>query len=151
MCLITKQLKPEILKEDLTVYKEVKTFKLERELEQVRAMLYHFTYHKDKVYYTVLEDAISITPYDPKVSITYGDFMKDLMDARCYGHNIPNVLKAHNIKVIGQGFHSANHPDRVRPATYTGQFIIPAGSEIYRDETGLLVSNKIMFTGKIIY
>jgi|GEM_PF-6784958 len=56
-----------------------------------------------------------------------------------------------NILFIEEGFHSCLTMDRLYTytPTVTGQFIIPRGSKIWYGRTNLIVSDTIIFTGKI--
>ena len=149
MCLITKQSKPEILKEDLTVYKSI----IIENVNTVQAGMRYFFYEKNKVYETkILTDEIDITPFDRQVRDAYTDLYSDGEFLSYTNVTNKKLLKKHSLKSFGQGFHSSISADRFDSRFFTvAEFVIPAGSEVYRDETGLIVSNKIMFTGKIIH
>ena len=51
------------------------------------------------------------------------------------------------VDVISEGFHSAKTEERLcfKTSTHIAKFLIPAGATIYEDNSGLLVSNKIIF------
>ncbi len=69
------------------------------------------------------------------------------------------VLEMHDLKSFGKGFHSIATEERtlsykdelypVYPQCNVFSCIIPKGSEIYRDATGLIISNKLIIKERI--
>jgi len=123
MCLFATTKRPYTAKRDLTCYKAIKP--------SGRAFLHNFIYKKG-------------VPNVTEMKKTNDKESPDCIFSK-YGGKTFNT--------IGDGFHSAKNPERfLNPiANYFGRglviarFIIPKGSKYYLDNTGLVVSNQIIF------
>lgn len=129
MCLQTKQKEPKIAKKDKTVYKILSIYKM----DEFRSPFEGFIYKVGKKYSTKIKETSNNCAYD----------------------NIANAAKKlnTNYKSYGAGFHSALKKDRLKLDFSNERLvkcIIPAGSKYYVGFSGLVVSNKIIVTGKII-
>jgi len=136
MCLITRQKESKILKKDLTVFKFVKEFENNSCMSHVGS--YGFIYRKDILNKTTMKRSIDFSPFDDVVERNYPccpEYNDDLIS-------------------IGEGFHSSLRKSRLsdilesyflKPGTIIAEFVIPKGSEVYEDATGLIVSNQIIF------
>ena len=141
MCLITNQKEPEILEEDLIVFKVLK--------DNLKSPLQGFRYSKNKLYENEIEES-----EDPSFA---DNESQNLYDKG--GLSMQEVLEIHDLKALGKGFHSITTEKRA--LSYINQFysgylwfkvfscIIPKGSEIYRDATGLIISNKLIIKERI--
>jgi len=138
MCLITSQEEPIILKTQITVYKHI-----QRKSEQhiASSLIYEFDYHQNVLYKCEIEETDSRAIYDETVAEKYKISPGIIMLKGIYKH-------------FGKGFHSALKINRiekyVNSQTELGIFIIPKGSKVYYDETGLIVSNRIIFKKYLI-
>lgn len=125
MCLITRQKEPLIAEEDITVYKIL--------TGRRAAIYYYFKYEKDLLYVTVMQKALDIMPADSYVMATY--------------HTSKDIIS------IGEGFHACTTIGRAEMLRGVGEYIfkatIPKGSLYYKDETDLIVSDKIIIHDKI--
>ena len=141
MCLITNQKEPEILKEDLIVYKVLH--------ENLGSPIQGFKYSKNTLYENEIEES------------KYPSFA-DIESQNFYGKgglSMQALLEMHDLKSFGKGFHSVTTEKRA--LSYKNQIysmshkynvfscIIPEGSEIYRDATGLIISNKLIIKERI--
>jgi hypothetical protein len=129
MCLITPLKEKKIAEEDITVYKV---------LIYGSSLLQGFTYEKDILYETKIEDSYDWCAAD---SFSLEILNKEYPDFR-KGFNRDKLI------CIGQGFHSCNSVKRAQEmkdckSEKIHEFLIPKGSEYYEDLSGLLVSNKI--------
>ena len=141
MCLITNQKEPEILKEDLTVFKVLK--------DNLKSPLQGFRYSKNKLYENVIEESEDPSFADSESLNFYDE----------EGFSMLEVLEIHDLKAFGKGFHSITTEERalsykndlytVYPLNNVFSCIIPKGSEIYRDATGLIISNKLIIKERI--
>ena len=127
MCLITFDPTVHIAEEDMIVYKEGK-FPHNEKLFQ--SALRPFFYRKFSLYKTEILESGSQAGYD---NIVTNFYYSSKSDRKIYS--------------FGQGFHSALELKRLSGSSFyrNAEFIIPKGSEYIKDETGLLVSNKIIF------
>lgn len=144
MCLITRQKKAKIAKEDITCYKLVNSTS---STKKVCADNYDFEYTLGKLYQT--EMVVNNIPqcYADDLVAEYYKFKPYTMD---------RVTK--NLIHVHEGFHSAISIQRFKDADYYICFnricvecTIPKGSKYYKDGTGLLVSNKIIINKKVPY
>lgn len=147
MCLITRQLEPVILTEDLTVYKKINN--------KLSSSSQNFQYEYGKLYetkFTKEEGKIhGYTVFDDKVFYHYfywSDVVNPEKDKYKAGYTGPDLIS------IAAGYHSFTTLKRANDCWRASDQIIvectiPAGSEIYYDETGLAVSNKIIINKQI--
>jgi hypothetical protein len=137
MCLITTQSEPEILEEDLIVYKILDIM--------LRAKHVYFMYSIGKLYKTKIEETDDIKFYDMFARfhvIEIGPMEEDYDRA-----GLKVVIDKYNLKCYGPGFHSFETIDRDNGINV--ECTIPKGSEVYRDGSGLLISNQIIINRKI--
>ena len=137
MCLITEQKKAIRTKEDMIVWKNVR----EEYNGAVSSVYRTFEWKEGEVYKTRMDLSQDPICYDFDVRREYGLIY------------IPNpslqtTLSALNLKAIGRGFHAFMDIDRADDSEPIRQFLIPAGSLVYKDKTGLIVSNQIMMLPK---
>ena len=131
MCLITEQTKPEILKKDLIVYK----------------LLYpnHLSYFR-KFFWE--KGKMKRQKMDPKIINTLLPFF---LGAYNFCDNISQRMyeRLGRLTCITYGFHAFVTKKRAGMlytyGTEIHKFLIPAGAQVFRDKTGLIVSNKMMF------
>ena len=140
MCLITEQKEAEILKEDLRVYKR---FTIALKFDNHELILPWSTYFRDKIEYKVGQlhkqqmrvDNIFESAHDNKASEFYV------------------IMGWRNLTHVHDGFHSALTLERLGKNEWKDFAdyccIIPKGSEVFRDKTGLIVSNQIILKEKI--
>lgn len=134
MCLIIeKNVQFLIAEEDIVVYKV---------LDRTRhSPIYRFLYKKDELYTTAIQGSgcfgVPDEYCDKYLRKNYGEDFKSRKD----------------LKSLGQGFHSCYTLDRARILSRDWyiidrygiyEAIIPKGSEYYKDETDLVVSNQII-------
>ena len=145
MCLITRQKDPIILEEDLEVYKIINQLVYKNGV-YYSAFIKGFEYKLNKLYSTTIEKASDHTSYfDNIVAEHY-----NLSDWR----SIKEAIKKEEFFSYGQGFHSIVGKESIKRRTNSNfrllserrvvKCIIPKGSEIYYDETGLCVSSQII-------
>lgn len=133
MCLITKRTEPIILEEDLEVYKL---------LTKSLWSLFYFPskgYILDELYITEIKESDDWCCFDNS-------------DELILEKEFPNWKTAtpQELICIGQGFHSALKPERIQDGYYSiFKCIIPKGSEIYKEPSGLVVSNQIIIKEKL--
>ena len=145
MCLLTLATSPRITKEDITVYKLVEIVR-HSELQSVNATMFPFTYEKDVLYQQQLVSSKKPSYFfDSKAGVEFG--VNNLSDREgAYEEKVISL----NINFIHDGFHSALNRERFaepRRGEAIKEFKIPAGSQYYRDGSGLLVSNQIIYIG----
>ena len=137
MCLITEQKKIIVTRKNHIVYKLVKRLTN----NQCAALLYRFNYMKDVTYNTEMKLTKTPNTFDEIVSTRYTKSWNRYVTKGKY--------LSDNYTCIGAGFHSTNNPERMEKDVYTNyvmaEFEIPKGAKVYRDDTGLIVSNKITF------
>lgn len=141
MCLITNQKEPEILKEDLIVYKVLH--------ENLGSPIQRFKYSKNTLYENEIEESKYPSFADNESQNFYNK--RDL--------SMQKMLEIHDLKAFGKGFHSVTTEKRalnyknqiytIDPKYNVFSCIIPKGSEIYRDATGLIISNKLIIKERI--
>lgn len=143
MCLITNNKIGKILEEDLKVFK---LLKIGYDANTAHAPFYHFKYEFGKLYET------EFTELDPYVN---DHLWRAFDEASSFwlGRNYPNwEIKGSNNRLellcISQGFHGALTYERCLNHRYRiYDCIIPKGSTMYTDDTGLFVSNKLIVVG----
>ena len=129
MCLVTRQRKPKILKKDLKVYKVLKS-------------------GNDSPYnnYHWRKGQLETTKFSLKTGNGKNFCFADFQSLKKY-----NDLS--QCTEIGKGFHACMTKERaesVTPKIFTNEnyeiceFLIPKGSEVYYDCTGLIVANQMM-------
>ena len=130
MCLITEQTKPEILKEDLIVYKILYYGNL--------SYFRKFVWEKGKMERQKMDPKIINTSDHYNGKYTFCD---DISQAVYDNGN--------KYTCISYGFHAFVTKKRAGMlytyGTEIHKFLIPAGAQVFRDKTGLIVSNKMMF------
>lgn len=134
MCLITTQAKREVAKKDLIVYKAV--ILSDTDLTAVSPMN-EFLWDKGQLYKTRIKKSVVIRGF------SIAQYLDDTA-FRAYEKERTKVLYT-----ISEGFHAATTARRLTNFCINDnftikRFIIPKGSTIYRDCTGLIVSNKMM-------
>lgn len=130
MCLITDK-QPEVLTEDLETYKLV--YK-DTKVNSFSAIHYPFEYKTNVLYSTTIETSTRLSPFDD-------------ISLRDYEQNFGIT----NDCFYGKGFHSALSEQRLIELeiyldfsnTIIVKCLIPKGSVVIYDRTGLLVSNQI--------
>lgn len=152
MCLITKQNEPVITDADVVVYKlvTIKDPSINNKREVSPGFYYNskLVYTENEVYETDLKneyDSQEITPFDDDVI----NYLEQNIYPKYPDLRISDLAEKGIITAIGQGFHFALQKTRLRnnPLDLALEsFTVPAGSEVYFDETGLGVSNKIIYT-----
>ena len=126
MCLVTFQRKPKILKKDLRVYKAVIMYD-----DEIHSTYYDFTWEKGKLY----TEKLLIEKFPFKSVEHY--------DSIVFDHY--NTTSKYKLTCISDGFHAALNEQRLKNSPYDiMEFLIPKGSEVYYDATGLVVSNQMM-------
>lgn len=136
MCLITEQRKSITLSEDKTVYKVLK-----KDLKP-------YYYYGDGLKPYVIGKLNSVR-IKRSNDFTYFDSLEGKFLVREFGTTKEQSLKTKGLISIGQGFHSADSPERyTREGLIYDQLLvectIPKGSKVYLSPTGLVVSNKLI-------
>lgn len=138
MCLITRQSKPVVLKNDITVYKLL----IPRTYCSARSHFFPRTYLYEECYKTEITIncmGSDIAWWDEKVSKEYQLLKKETDPLK----KIDDSLKG-----ISSGFHWATSLERfnkpINGDLEIFECTVSAGSEIYFDDTGLGVSNQII-------
>jgi hypothetical protein len=137
MCLITKQSEPEILEEDLIVYKLLYKY----------GGKYHspftiFMYNLHELYQTKIQTSDDFSFFD---NIDRETFENE--NTKDSGRSIRYKVLNNGYSVFGQGFHSALTMERLQTHHINDEIyicIIPKGSEIYTNSSGLVISNQII-------
>ena len=145
MSLITRSNCVDIAEENIKVYKYVRIID-----GNFHSEFNGFCYKQGVIYETELKTSETrIEMFDKVVTKKYiPDGMKQgSIELKKYIRN--------NYKCINEGFHSSFSEERLkdklkdilkfRKNFEIQKFIIPKGSEYYKDETGLLVSNRILW------
>ena len=137
MCLITEQKKAIRTTEDMIVWKV---------MEGNRSTCKGFGYEVNKLYKTRMKQDYSFVKYgDSMVRSSYKEIFRLVND---HDGDVSTWKKSGFI-AIGSGFHSCATKARAEIMRVFSNydlrsFLIPAGSLIYKDRTGLIVSNQIM-------
>ena len=156
MCLITEQKEPEIIDQDLVVYKIVKTDLDKKTNKRVAWPVYYkmggFRYTEGELNKTEMIKKSG----DNNISYFDGMVGDHLAEKYKIAPNFPGALeqlvRIGVIAAIGQGFHFGTTRRRfcvTDPNLSISRFIVPAGSEVYFDETGLGVSNQIIYSPEL--
>jgi hypothetical protein len=138
MCLITKQKRVKIAKEDIKCYKNLAET---TDPNTVQSIHYDFTWTMGKVEKTKLKKVFQkIIGADPIVTDKYDTHRSD-----------EEILK--EFTAIGPGFHACLTIERARQnadaETSRFEAVIPNGSRYYVDSTGLIVANQMMIKGLV--
>lgn len=143
MCLVTNQQKAKIAKKDIHVFKVMIPT---NDPMLVRSLIYQYGWYLGKVEKTdiVVKGKVSkhrqLHVWDSIAGRAY--FKYEDMGQLTVRTNKP--LWPRTI-LITEGFHSALSYDRVKETSaLIYEAVIPAGSEYYKDKTGLIVSNQLM-------
>lgn len=139
MCLITEQKKPIKIRKDYTVYKLVE-FLNEKEIRSFYN--YNFTWELNKLYQTEIKKSsiLNACYFDLKSKECYQG-----KDGIKYIEVLIEKLRNEELYSYGSGFHSAINKSRIKSNLYhIAECTIPKGSLIYKDKTGLIVSNQII-------
>ncbi len=138
MCLITKQTKPVKTRKNKTVYKLVNPGNEKNTTCESFLSPRPFLYEIDVLNQTEINTSTEKAAYDNIVQEKYK------LDPR---HIDDYNKKLKTITVLGEGFHAALEAGRL--STYgnkiIAEFLIPKGSLVYTDATGLIISNQIIF------
>ena len=146
MCLLTKETKPRIAKEDIIVSKIVETSS-ERD-DEVFAFFQDFTYHAGVEYKATLGLSKKYGPYyDTMAGMEFGlDYLNKRDAERKCGKQGVNFIR--------EGFHAINDAERSRLELLNTtdkvklvKFKIPKGAKYFNDGTGLIVSDRIIYIG----
>ena len=140
MCLLTRQDKPIILREDKLVWKI-----LIDNNDRANSIWCVYQYILGEINQTEIDLSIGVNAFDKPQRVKYLNEDYKLLDG---------------VKSIGSGFHSFTNIEECNRSfneftRYSSlpykiyECIIPAGSEYYEDETYLCVSNKIIIRNKI--
>lgn len=134
MCLITKQKKPIILEQDIIVYKKMMCI-----VVGYASSVYHaFEYKIGKLYTTTITNSQRGRYADATTSDFYEEYFISIEDSE--------IKFDEKVIVYNEGFHFYTTKERANKSR-NGELwecIIPAGSEVYYDETGLGVTNQII-------
>lgn len=134
MCLVTEQKKPEVLKKDKKVYKFLYKYH-----EEYRSFYQDFKWKWDLLYKTTM-GVVKEEKFPGKV--VFAD-----ATASSYYEGFDKVT------VVTRGFHAYTNLRRVKSArnrygSHIGlvilRFTIPVGAKVFRDATGLIVSDKMI-------
>ena len=133
MCLITEQKEAIILTEDLIVYKLF----LVDENGKLSAIYQDFIYERNRLYKTTLTfcEGNKNPCFDTEAAM--------YLESN-YVSWYERPLRDNGLIAVIEGFHSAETSRRLRDGYDTIKCLIPAGSEVFYDKTGLIVSNQIM-------
>ena len=161
MCLITKQKKPIILTEDITVYKILGVRKDGSYYSSIRK----FSYILNQCYVTAItksqkglyNDSIAVKFYE-KFEDVEAELLKEFKNI-AKGEDSIGVNFYVEVVVCNEGFHFYTDLPRIMkiienfysfPKKYhIMACTVPKGSEVYYDETGLGVANKIIIQNKV--
>jgi hypothetical protein len=158
MCLFTKQKTPTITDADMIVYKcvEVRIYPGDHEDfdADVFSLIQGFPYVFGKLYSTEIKKSKNDYAYND-VTVKNHYKLDDIAYKNISDISDENRLKAvreNGIEVYSDGFHFfINNDHRTAVRCYdVGKFVkctIPAGSEIYFDETGLGITNQLIING----
>jgi hypothetical protein len=139
MCLVTNSEK-EIAQEDMVVYKV-----LDKDFISLHA---YFQYELDKLYQTEIKET-------ERDTVLFADIIDSNITKVALGikstsslFGLTKGLLPKGVKVYGQGYHFYFTKERAFDEKYysciTLECIIPKGSEIYRNPSGLGVANQII-------
>ena len=139
MCLIVRKgTVSQILENDLIVFKE-----LSLATGSLRSMYNGFVYNPGKLYKTNIAKSAIFAPYDEQVFNNVDSILHE------FGINWGSDKVLSILESYGPGFHFATTVERLSLSGKLGvtcKCIIPAGSEVIFDETGLGVTDQIIVT-----
>lgn len=148
MCLITKQAEPKIATNNIEIYKQVDRCANQ---EFVKSIYFDFLWELNRQYETAINKA--------DVVFTDIEFFDGLSCHHYFSNEILGggkhkqilAMKEMNLNMFNRGFHSCNSLERcLKPCnSYKHSIVkgfIPKGAEYLEDETGLIVSNKLVLT-----
>jgi hypothetical protein len=156
MCLITKQKRPEILKEDLIVYKELNNcWDSTTNDYEIKSCLTSFKYELGVLYQTEIKESEIPRNFDTiawnlnfkPMSQKDRDLLYEQYSRLSDSTSDVRFFQELGYKVYGAGFHSFESKYRTNDINY--ECVIPAGSEVYRDKSGLIVSNQIIIKHRL--
>ena len=138
MCLVTEQKKAKILKKDLTVYKIV-------------------TEYGGEIYGWLRDDykyEIGKLHEEKLVANKKTGSITDYIASEAYNKNSEDIhwRYRNDLTHIHEGFHSALILKRLSGLSFNDtiyECVIPKGSKVFKDKTGLIVSNQIILKEKI--
>jgi len=144
MCLITRRRELSIAEEDIIVWKVLR-YDLKSHIE-------FFRYEEDVLYETEIKELSKDT-----VIRAYDEISSKYLNKHYEGWSKRFLVEGdaiitydggrEDLIYIGEGFHSSLSRERlgkVESYLRLRKFVIPKGSLYYEDETGLMVSNRIM-------
>lgn len=151
MCLITQFKEPEILEQDLIVYKKLRYYG--SSIYTLRSYNLNFPYVLNRLYKT----KIKLLEHD-KIWQWFDDTAAEAIHKNVY--KTPFIFASsygaqphQDLICIAEGFHFFFDTKRINKSFYIPikivQCTIPAGSTVYKDSTGLGVANQIIIN-KII-
>ena len=154
MCLITKQSKPTILTEDMVVYKSlyIKTtyflnlkFKFLQK-QKILSIYYKNIWKLHCLYKTNITETYSSDELRFYDICAYDTYINNI----CTINQLPQLIYNGTLHSYSTGFHTADTAERAKEIGYSVfKCIIPAGSEIYKDDSGLIVSNQLILVENI--
>lgn len=139
-CYINK-LKAQTAEEDINVYKVVKS----ANKKYCVAPFMDYTYYSKDIQLSLTLE-VTIEPYSIFAKITEGYYSYSSVNFVC-DSIVPDIFGG-CLKTIQCG--SRKEIFRVDNSLYLATFIIPSGSVYFTNEEGVIVSNKIRYTGKYI-
>lgn len=145
MCLATRQQEPKIAKEDIICYKLVNIIqgKIHSAYQST------FKWELNKLYQTNIRELLPQGYGDYEYTCTFDrfsqeEYVQSLITQEEYFLKY-GELPENSVKVFQLGFHSAKTIKRFSVKNEAiSECVIPIGSEYYEDETGLIVSNKLI-------
>lgn len=135
MCLVTKQKEPKTTKKDIVVYKIV-DISYEEETSAVYSIYYGCRWIPGEI------KEVDLLYENNKAWDVCEKY--DILSSQSYNWK---EIEEETFTEVSDGFHAAIKKNRLR-ASYRAEhrrFLIPAGSLIFTDKTGLIVSNKMMY------
>jgi hypothetical protein len=110
-----------------------------------------FPYKFGKLYSTEIKPSLNDYAYND-ISVKNHYKLDDIVDLKMSDENKLKAVRENGIEVYSDGFHFfINNDHRTAVRCYdVGKFVkctIPAGSEIYFDETGLGITNQLIING----
>lgn len=152
MCLITEQQEPIILKEDLIVYKLLEV--------SMSGSLHSWFFSKrwelGELYEVDIEESTDHGWHDAEVLKVYTGYKFSSMGSNSNAVTLIDEFInsiGTKYKCFGPGFHSCTTIERAQMTKYSKdslfEAVIPKGSEVYFDKSGLVISNKLMIKREI--
>lgn len=143
MCLIVANAVLHTAEEDIIVFKSGERV-LNTFVTSMHSFLRPFVYKKNVLNETSIRESNEFNVFDSVVS--------EYMNTTCPGWRY-KPFEFYNIKSFGQGFHFSFKKDRLTEGDFClrdrkiGVFKVPKGAQYYMDETGLGISNQIIYIG----